>query len=164
MSSLPNSDKYLNSLPYKRYDEDDIEHMDRMSSHPTRETTLNMFRSQTNIVQQDTAATSTTTRSRISGQEGEETQSPSPPASTAIPHHSPLPTRACSMTTSSCNRQLPRLRRSTTNFYNRSQPPAFVIPRHKTILEAEDDNYDKEETNTYNGKYIFIYYIKDKIK
>ena len=171
MSSLPHSGKYSNSLTYECYEEDDIEHMDRMSSHPTRETTLSMFWSQINMAQQDTAATSATASSRISGQKGAEAQSPSTAASTTIPHHSSLslptlssslPTRACSMTTSSHNRQQPRLRRSTTNFYNRCQQPASVIPRHQTILEAEDDNYDEEETNTYKGKdmYTCILYTR----
>ncbi|KAI7848598.1 hypothetical protein BDC45DRAFT_595536 [Circinella umbellata] len=157
MATLSNSDTYSNSLAHDRYDEEDIKYMDRISSHATRETTLNMFRRQTNIEQQDTATTTTTT-SRISQQEKTDTLSLSPIASNVIPYHSSLniptlsstlPSRASSMPTSSINQQKSRLRRSTTNFYNRCQQPASVIPRHQTILETEVDNYNKEETETY---------------
>ncbi|KAG2227219.1 hypothetical protein INT45_008463 [Circinella minor] len=159
MATLSNSDTYLNSLPHDRYDEEDIEHMDRISSHPTRETTLNMFRRRTNIEQQDTATTKTTT-SRFSQQEKTEALSRSPIESKATPYHSSLnipkfsstlPSRASSMAASSNNQQKPRLRRSTTNFYNRCQQPASAIPQHQTIPETEVDNYNEEETETYKG-------------
>ncbi|KAI9262264.1 hypothetical protein BDA99DRAFT_537607 [Phascolomyces articulosus] len=145
-----------------RYDDEDIERMDRLSQHPNRKATLDMFQRKTNTIlsamkQEEKSPPSSSSSSSSSLDEGPKAPPPSPTTSSSS-SRLPISNRSSSLPRSpsvislqspvSISRQQRStlsLRRSKANVYRFSHHPPSASVVHQTILEDDGDDMEEEK-------------------